>query len=337
AAALQKHRALIRASEQQEATSDTPLSSTYHQEASPHYRVPFRHSVVEAKQPVLERNGQNNFKTETTPNKVDTTEKKVTVRELDEDVSVSESKDSVPIVNASNVGQNDVVAPMTKAFSNMYITPKSNEPYKGTADNYVVIETNNTATPEQFASTTYSHVSAKSATPAPKSLYDEFLAAELERRKKKHYEQKVALPNLKGPGRATSAKTPDNQAGTTVSASNRREKSSEQARRKELEREAAVREQLVRRSRAKRSAKAQKERETWTSHSFVDNNGHIDTKMNWLGKMRKQKARQRCTWELKPFSLARYVLEIDEAIPVVMLTDPEGRRHFLEDPTQYKN
>ncbi|KAK3950169.1 hypothetical protein QBC32DRAFT_407409 [Pseudoneurospora amorphoporcata] len=313
AAALQKHRALIRASEQQEATSDTPLSSTYHKEASPHYRVPFRHSVVEAKQPVLERYGHNDFKTETTPNNEHTTEKKVTVRKLDEDVSVSESKDSVPIVDTSNVGQNNVVAPMTKAFSNIYITPKSNEPYKGTGDNYVVIETNITAT----------------------------------------HEQKVALPNLEGPRRATwgpepvrvaesSAKTPDSRAGTTVSASNRREKSAEQAarkeaRRKEAEREKAVREELIRRSWAKRSAKAQKERETWTSHSFVDQNGRINTKLNWLGKMGKQKARQRCTWELKPFSLARYVLEIDEPIPQVMLTDPEGRRYFLEDPTKYKD
>lgn len=49
------------------------------------------------------------------------------------------------------------------------------------------------------------------------------------------------------------------------------------------------------------------------------------------------RARHRCTWELKPFSLAKFVLEIDEPIPLVMLTDSEGRRHFLEDPAKYKD
>ncbi|CCC06374.1 hypothetical protein SMACR_00588 [Sordaria macrospora] len=332
--AVRKHRAALAcASKQQEAILDMPLRDTHQDEVIVHHRVFFPQSADETNEPLLERSdiefsgASNNFKPQTMPNKEETAHHKVLVRNLDNHALVSGRRDYAPIVNTSTAGQNEVVAvaTMTQAFSSLNLTPNIEQPYTGSGYSHARNETITTAMPKQLWSTTHPPALAKPAAPTAQSLYAEFRAAELERRKKQLYNQKVALPCPKAPVRASATTA-------STSTSNKKEKSPKDVAAKK----AAAYEELMRKSRAKRSAKAQKERETWTSHSLVDNKSRIDTKMNRLGKM-GHRARHRCTWELKPFSLAKFVLEIDEPIPLVILTDPEGRRHFLEDPANYKD
>lgn len=74
----------------------------------------------------------------------------------------------------------------------------------------------------------------------------------------------------------------------------------------------------------------------WASNALIDGKGRLDTKMNKLGKMRKR-LQHRCTWVKKPFSLREFVHRAEQPVPFLVLTDPEGGRHFLEDPKKYKN
>ena len=91
-------------------------------------------------------------------------------------------------------------------------------------------------------------------------------------------------------------------------------------------------------SKPRLSRREQKKLESrkWANNAFIDGKGRLDTKMNRLGKMRKR-LRHRCTWVKKPFSLREFVHRAEQPVPFLVLTDPEGGKHFLEDPKKYKN
>ncbi|KAJ4406204.1 hypothetical protein N0V85_004543 [Neurospora sp. IMI 360204] len=305
---LQHHRALARACDQQEVAVDTPFHGTYQQEAHPNYRVPFRYNAAGAKLAGLGRSGiefpsaTNNLETQRKPNEEETAHKKVNVRDLDKDMWIAESKDSGSIVNTSTVGQNDDVATITKAFSNLNITPNIKQPCNGSSYDYGRMDTIMGA-PKQSSSITDSQVPARPATPTTQSLHNEAQVAEFEKnRRKRLYEQKIGLPYSKGPDRATE------QIGNKPTS----------------------------KPRLSRREQRRLESREWSSNAFIDDKGRLDTKMNRLGKMRKR-LHHRCTWVRKPFSLARYAREMEKPVPFVMLTDPEGYRFFLEDDKKYSD
>lgn len=74
----------------------------------------------------------------------------------------------------------------------------------------------------------------------------------------------------------------------------------------------------------------------WSNNAFIDEKSRLDTKINRLGKMRKR-LHHRCTWVKKPFSLREFAHRAEQPVPFLVLTDPEGCKHFLEDPKKYKN
>lgn len=125
--------------------------------------------------------------------------------------------------------------------------------------------------------------------------------------------------------------------GNTVNNKKKKKSPEEKAAKKAArEAKAAAREKAVLLRRAERSAKAQKERETWESHS-TKSKGLIIPKRDLLARLGNMRLRHRCTWKLKAIPFGESVSALNEPVPVVMLTDPKGRRFFLEDDKTYTN
>lgn len=202
-ASLRQHRAVLaRANEQQEARVDTPLQDTYL-----NYGPLFRNTDSEQEVPPLPRTGidlqgtTTNLETQKLSTNEDTAQKQEAVRDTDSDDLTLDRKDYahlvyVPIIHDQTVrttatNKNDIVTPVIEPFSNLDVTPKAEQPYKGTT------------TPEQSANTSNTQASTRPETATAQSLYAEFRATELARRQKSIQKGDVALPSLKGPDRAS--------------------------------------------------------------------------------------------------------------------------------------
>ncbi|KHE78688.1 hypothetical protein GE21DRAFT_1313514 [Neurospora crassa] len=109
--ALQYHRAMARASEQQEATIEAPIHHPYQQgEAQPFRRATLRDCFPQVKKPTefSEPITINNPNTNNTFNK---------------DIAETDRKNASSIVEPSNLGPNDLIAPLTSSMSQLKISP----------------------------------------------------------------------------------------------------------------------------------------------------------------------------------------------------------------------
>ena len=71
------------------------------------------------------------------------------------------------------------------------------------------------------------------------------------------------------------------------------------------------------------------------SNALVDDKGRLDTHMNRFRRMGKR-LRHQCTWIRKPFYLAWHLREMENPVPILVLTDAEGGHFFLEDDKEYE-
>ncbi|EGZ76312.1 hypothetical protein NEUTE2DRAFT_122960 [Neurospora tetrasperma FGSC 2509] len=228
--ALQHHRALARANEQQETAIDTPIHHPYRQtEAQPFRRATLRDCFPQGNKP-------------TDSYKQVTTNSLITNNTIDKEIVETDNKNPSSKLETSNLGQNDLVGPLTSSMSQLKISQTPSRPGDGYSANWL------TASPFSIHNHT-DNISNKSAS-----------KPRLSRREQKKLESRK-----------------------------------------------------------------------WINNAFIDQKGRLDTKMNRLGKMRKR-LHHRCTWVKKPFSLREFVHRAEQPVPFLVLTDPEGCRHFLEDP-----
>ncbi|KAK3497911.1 uncharacterized protein B0T23DRAFT_354390 [Neurospora hispaniola] len=228
--ALQHHRALARANEQQEATIEKPIHHPYQQtEALPFRRITLRDCFPLVNNPANDQ-------------KHDTSDNLITSNTLDRNIVETSSKNSSPIVENSNLGQDGLVDPLTSSLSKLKITPTPTRPGDNSQANWL--------------------------TASPFSIHND-------------------------------TDKPSNKPASKPRLSRREQRKLESRK--------------------------------WSNNALIDGRGRLDTKMNKLGKMRKR-LHHRCTWVKKPFSLREFAHRAEQPVPFLVLTDPEGCKHFLEDP-----
>ncbi|EGO51859.1 hypothetical protein NEUTE1DRAFT_141775 [Neurospora tetrasperma FGSC 2508] len=297
--ALQHHRALARANEQQEATIETPIHHPYQQtEAQPFRRATLRDCFPQANKPA------DSYKQVAI-------NIPITNNTLDKEIMKTNNKNTSSIVETSNLGQNDRVDPLTSSMSQLKISPTPTRPSDGYRTSWLTASPFSPATPKQSIWTTDARVALPTYTTTTAHNNQDNLV-ESPNRSERHIKQHVTLANSQGHDRATVKRT-------IVSSIHSK-----------TDNESASKPRLSRREQRKLESRK------WASNALIDGKGRLDTKMNKLGKMRKR-LRHRCTWVKKPFSLREFVHRAEQPIPSLVLTDPEGGRYFLEDPKKYKN
>ncbi|KAK3495807.1 hypothetical protein B0T13DRAFT_496107 [Neurospora crassa] len=298
--ALQHHRALARANEQREAAIDTPIHHSYQQtEAQPFRRVTLRDCFPQTNKPT------DSYKQITTDNLI-------TSNTLDKSIAQTDSKNASSVVETSNMGQNDLVGPLTSSFSTLQLAPTPYKPSNGYNANWLTASPFSTATPKHSTWTTDTRVALPVYTPTTVHSKNTDKTTEFPKSSEMHNKQQMTLPTTKGQDRATVKRT----IGSSIHS--------------KTDNGSASKPRLSRREQRKLASLK------WSNNAFIDEKSRLDTKMNRLGKMRKR-LHHRCTWVKKPFSLREFVHRAEQPVPFLVLTDPEGGKHFLEDPKKYKN